>query len=68
MLSDPQTILITGGTSGVGLELARQLQVKGHRLAVLARSPEKLARLIENFLRTAVSSAASRPPDRGSAA
>jgi uncharacterized oxidoreductase len=45
MLSDPQTILITGGTSGVGLELVRQLRGQGHRLAVIARSPDKLARL-----------------------
>jgi len=45
MLSDPQSILITGGTSGVGLELARQLHGRGHQLAVFARSAEKLARL-----------------------
>jgi uncharacterized oxidoreductase len=45
MLSEPRTILLTGGTSGVGLELSRQLHAGGHRLVVLARSGDKLARL-----------------------
>jgi uncharacterized oxidoreductase len=45
MLSDPRSILITGGTSGVGLELVRQLHGAGHRPAVLARSGDKLVRL-----------------------
>lgn len=45
MLTDPQTILITGGTGGIGRELARRLHSKGHRLAVFARAAERLARL-----------------------
>lgn len=45
MLSDRRSILIIGGTSGVGLELVRQLHGAGHRPAVLARSGDKLARL-----------------------
>ncbi len=45
MLSEPRTILITGGTSGVGLELARQLHGKGHRVIVMARPSERLSRL-----------------------
>jgi len=35
--------LITGGSSGIGLELAKQLVQAGASVAILARSPEKLA-------------------------
>jgi 3-dehydrosphinganine reductase len=35
-------VLITGGSSGIGLELARQLQVLGAKLILLARDEEKL--------------------------
>ena len=35
-------ILITGASSGIGMELARQLGVRGHRLWLVARSTEKL--------------------------
>lgn len=36
------TILITGGTSGVGLELANRLQRKGNEIIICSRSREKL--------------------------
>ena len=45
MLSEPRTILVTGGTSGIGLELVRLLHGLGHRLVVVARSPQRLQRL-----------------------
>jgi uncharacterized oxidoreductase len=38
-------IFITGGTSGIGLELARQLTARGAQVAVCARSVDRLARL-----------------------
>ncbi len=45
MLSRPQTIVITGGTSGIGHALAHLLHAQGHQLVVLGRSVEKLAEL-----------------------
>ena len=37
-----KTILITGGTSGIGLELARQLLQRGNTIIVTGRDQEKL--------------------------
>ncbi|WP_405161671.1 SDR family oxidoreductase [Nocardia sp. NBC_01499] len=38
-----KTILITGATSGIGLEAARQLAAGGDRLLLVGRNPSKLA-------------------------
>ncbi|MDF0600028.1 SDR family oxidoreductase [Psychromarinibacter sp. C21-152] len=38
---------ITGGSSGIGLELARQLAARGHPVAVFARDPGRLRRAVE---------------------
>lgn len=37
-----RTILITGGTSGIGLELARQLLKRGNTVLVTGRDQAKI--------------------------
>lgn len=40
-----KTILLTGGTAGIGREMARQLKVKGAQVVVTGRNPERLAEM-----------------------
>ncbi|MBY0564708.1 MAG: SDR family NAD(P)-dependent oxidoreductase [Hyphomonadaceae bacterium] len=42
-LSTPTTILLTGGTSGIGLQLVRKLAAQGHNLIVIARRASTLS-------------------------
>ncbi len=44
-----RTILITGGTRGLGLELARQAGLAGARVAICGRDSDTLARARENL-------------------
>lgn len=51
ILNQRQKILLTGGTSGIGLELLRQLSSLGHNLIVLGRNAGKLTQLQQEFSR-----------------
>ncbi len=56
------TILVTGGSAGIGLELARQLQQLGNTVLITGRDPAKLQRAIEqNPQLHAIQSDASDP-------
>jgi NAD(P)-dependent dehydrogenase (short-subunit alcohol dehydrogenase family) len=44
-----KVVLITGGSRGLGLVLARQLCAEGARVALLARDPDELARAREDL-------------------
>lgn len=44
-----RTALITGGSSGLGLEMARQLKEKDYNLILVARDAEKLNRVSEQL-------------------
>jgi len=47
---DPQsTVLITGASSGIGTELARQLGARGHNLVLVARRRERLEELAKEI-------------------
>ena len=43
-MSEPLTVVLTGATAGIGLEAALQIAAEGHRLVLVGRSPDKLAR------------------------
>ena len=49
MRSDNNTILLTGGTSGIGLELLRQFYKLGNRIIVASRNSENLNKLHSEF-------------------
>jgi len=49
MKTSGNTVLITGGTSGIGLELARQLKSRGNKIIVTGRDQAKLARAQEQL-------------------
>jgi len=46
-----QTVLITGASSGIGTELARQLAALGHGVTLVARRKEKLDELADELRR-----------------
>lgn len=50
MATTRQNVLITGASSGLGAEMARQLAAKGHDMALGARRTEKLASLKADIL------------------
>ncbi|MFT5431771.1 MAG: NAD(P)-dependent dehydrogenase (short-subunit alcohol dehydrogenase family) [Myxococcota bacterium] len=44
MSHTPKHVVITGGSSGIGLAMTRSLTSKGHRVAVIAQRPEAIFR------------------------
>jgi short-subunit dehydrogenase len=55
------TILITGASSGLGAEMARQFAAKGHDLALCARRTERLEELREEILAAQRTQEGARP-------
>jgi short-subunit dehydrogenase involved in D-alanine esterification of teichoic acids len=49
MQAQGNTILLTGGTSGIGMELLRQFYTEGNKLIVVSSNPEKLNKLHSEF-------------------
>ncbi|MGD1090006.1 MAG: SDR family oxidoreductase [Verrucomicrobiota bacterium] len=49
--ANPETVLITGASSGIGLELAKCFAADGCRVILVARSKEALETLAEELLR-----------------
>ncbi|MBL1260033.1 MAG: SDR family NAD(P)-dependent oxidoreductase [Thiotrichaceae bacterium] len=49
MLSKPKTILLTGGTEGIGFALFKQLHSQGHTLIVVARNQQRLSSLQSTY-------------------
>jgi NAD(P)-dependent dehydrogenase (short-subunit alcohol dehydrogenase family) len=44
-----QTVIVIGGTSGIGLETARRARAEGADLIVTARDPDRLKRVGEEL-------------------
>lgn len=47
--SSDSIAVVTGGSSGIGEQLARQLSARGHRVALVARREDRLTRLADQL-------------------
>ena len=61
-----KTILLTGATSGIGLEMARLLAARGHRLVLASRSADKLEVVADELRRTKAAQVLTCPVDLSS--
>ena len=63
-----QTVVVLGGSSGIGLETARRARAEGAKLILTGRDPERLAHAASELkaLRTLPSTPWIRLPWRGS--
>jgi hypothetical protein len=48
-MAQPGTVLVIGGSSGIGLAMAREYAAKGHALVLVARNEAKLASAVESL-------------------
>jgi ketoreductase len=46
---EPKVAIVTGATSGIGLEVVRLLGGQGHRVFLCARTPESVARTVKDL-------------------
>lgn len=42
MKTTQNTVLITGGSAGIGFEIAKQLSAKNNHVIIIGRNPERL--------------------------
>ena len=61
-----KVVLITGGSRGLGLVLARQFADEGARIAICARDPEELQKAVEDLARRGARAVLAVPCDVGS--
>ena len=61
MATERRNVLITGASSGLGAEMARQLAARGNDLALCARRLDRLEELRSEILATHPVTATSRP-------
>ncbi len=63
MRVDTAKVLVTGGSSGIGLETARQLRLRGAQVAICGRNATKLARAASEIDAVALPADVSREED-----
>jgi short-subunit dehydrogenase len=49
MSTSPRVAIVTGASSGIGLAVARELRAADHRVALVARSTDKLAEAVQGL-------------------